>query len=236
MRLLHFYSFSLVLSLYLCSGVSGTAAKTSEREDEKINYLLLRNVICSLETQGMKNPDFAVGTITRQTGGLPWGRCQLKYWTAVNAGFSLSRNPGDLFLEEVNREFALRIILKCAKDLKRKKLRISIESISHCYSSGRKNGNPNSPYTKTIRTLYSQEKFHGMFQEMSQIEMWLLDELEKEEFSLVFERNKKRGISVWNKFKIVFILFFKGEKKGEANGLRRNENRSGQGFLWDENS
>ena len=150
----------LIISLLLFSSVEETEASVS-----KIDYPFLRDIICNdVETPGEDYPNFSVGKIVKQTGGLPWGRCQLKYWTAVRVGFSLSRNPGDLFKESVNKEFSLKILKFCGKELRRKKYPETVKTVSHCYGSGYYRKHPKSAYSKTVTGLYNKQSFERSVQ------------------------------------------------------------------------
>ena len=121
----------------------------------KIDYPFLRDIICDdIETPGEPYPDFSVGKVTKQRGGLPWGRCQVKYWTAVRNGFSISRNPGDLFNENTNREFSLKVLKSCKRGLIKRKLPETVRTVSHCYGSGYYKRHPRSAYSKDANRIY----------------------------------------------------------------------------------
>lgn len=161
----------LTTGLFIISLVSLTGQTTLFTEPN-IDYRLLRDVTCRMETQGIAKPDFAVGTVTSQTGGLPWGRCQLKYWSAVGVGFSKDRNPGDLFKEETNREFSLKIYLGCKVRLHKKNISVTIKRLAHCYGSGRISWKANSAYAKSVQGLYANANFKYKFDRDKQLEAW----------------------------------------------------------------
>ncbi len=149
----------LIISLFLISSVEETEASASS----KIDYPFLRDIICDdVETPGEPYPNFSVGKIVKQKGGLPWGRCQLKYWTAVRVGFSLSRNPGDLFRESVNKEFSLKILKHCGRELRKRNYPETVKTVSHCYGSGYLRRYPKSAYSKTVTGFYNQKSFQRL--------------------------------------------------------------------------
>lgn len=143
---------------------------TGTRINAKIDYPFLRDIICDeVETPGEKNPDFAVGKIVNQTGGLPWGRCQIKYWTAVRAGFSTERNPGDLFKESISREFSLKVLKMYGRDLVRRGIPETVRTVSHYYGSGYRRRYPKSAYSRTVVALYNQRMFERRAKERTQV-------------------------------------------------------------------
>ncbi len=161
---------SSLFRVFFISFLILSSRETDANSKTKIDYPFLRDIICDyVETPGEKYPDYAVGKIVSQTGGLPWGRCQIKYWTAVRAGFSTARNPGDLFREDVNREFSLRILLMCEKDLLRNKISPTIRRIAHCYGSGPLRRYPKSGYSKTVKAFYNQKMAELLIEQRKQI-------------------------------------------------------------------
>ncbi|KKN40804.1 hypothetical protein LCGC14_0729460 [marine sediment metagenome] len=136
----------------------------------EIDYPFLRDIICDeVETPGEPIPDFSVGKVRNQKGGLPWGRCQIKYWTAVREGFSISRNPGDLFKKSVNKEYSLKILKGCSRDLLRRDYPITVRTVSHCYGSGYYRRHPKSGYSKTVTGFYNQSFFERQVKIRNQI-------------------------------------------------------------------
>lgn len=109
--------------------------------------------ICGHETQSSRRPEWA---LNRE--GSAWGRCQIKYWSAVAFGdFDdqmlktgvPSRNPGELFDDEVNIETAGNILNGC------RELYGTLDSrrLIYCYVAG-----PNAkPYTSREHRPWSKQ-------------------------------------------------------------------------------
>lgn len=171
--------------------------------DPKINFKLLRDEICAFETQGIKNPDFAVGLIVKQRGGLPWGRCQIKYWTAVKEGFSINRNPGDLFLEHVSKEFSLKILKGCAKDIRRKGIIPTVRRVSECYGAGTIRRVPKSWYSKSIRVRYSTALHKLNHNQLMQIREWSQTTYT---LAVIVEHSKRQWVAPTD---TIFDVFFR---------------------------
>ena len=109
--------------------------------------------LCAHETMAHKRAEYAVN---RQ--GSAWGRCQVKYWSAVAfGGFDdqlletgvPSRNPGDLFDDRVNVHTAGRILNLCRRVNGKRSTRLLV----YCYGAG-----PNSkPYRNSEHRRFSKQ-------------------------------------------------------------------------------
>lgn len=116
-------------------------------------YDPLLDQLCSHETMAHRRAEYAVN---RQ--GHAWGRCQVKYWSAVAfGGFDdqllqtgiPSRNPGELFDDDVNIETAGRILELCRQVKGRRSTRLLV----YCYGAG-----PNSrPYSNLEHRRFSKQ-------------------------------------------------------------------------------
>lgn len=113
----------------------------------------LLSVICHEETDGHPQPEWAVNQY-----GSAWGRCQVKYWSAVHFGqfdesarrFGIpTRSPAELFDDQVNVETAGNILDGCREMLPNATAR----RLAYCYHSG-----PGSkPYTNQEGRTYSKQ-------------------------------------------------------------------------------
>lgn len=183
----------LTAGLFIISLVSLTE-QTTVSTQPNINYRLLRDVTCGMETQGYAKPDWTVGEVVDQTGGLPWGRCQIKYWSAVKVGFSKNRNPGDLFEKEINREYSLRVYLDCKVRLHKRDIPVTIKRLAHCYGSGRISWSAKSAYAKSVQGLYANANFKYKFDRTQQLEAWARMEEWVEVYRRVGELRDRRKL------------------------------------------
>ena len=84
----------------------------------QLDMSILRDAICYIETRGKNDPDNAVSP-----DGKAWGRCQIKYWTAIQYGYPRERPAADLFDRDTNITYALVILHGKSKALGRPSIR-----------------------------------------------------------------------------------------------------------------
>ena len=141
---------------------------------------LLRDIICAWETRGQKYPNNAISRrFVRESDkkivGGAWGICQVTYDTALLVGFTLARSPGDLFLEEVNKKFSLKIIKRCRRLLTLNSIFPTVQRIAHCYGTGFITAYPKSMYAKNIAIKYAiailerQSRRHELVEELKSL-------------------------------------------------------------------
>ncbi len=84
----------------------------------QLDMSILRDAVCYIETRGESDPDNAVSP-----DGKAWGRCQIRYWTAIQYGYPRDRSAGNLFDRDTNLTYALIILHGKSKTLGRHSIR-----------------------------------------------------------------------------------------------------------------
>lgn len=132
----------LLVSFCFWMFLTTTIANASPPPD----LLLLRNVVCSYETRGEKDPDDAVGS----SGEL--GACQILPGTARQVGYK-GKNR-DLFDHQVNEYWALVKLAACARKY------VTVRGLAWCYHRGLSAGrvNVHDPYVVAVWRAYRDQE------------------------------------------------------------------------------
>ena len=104
----------------------------------------LQYSICEWETRGKKKPHQAVSW----KDATAWGRCQVKYYAAIAAGYPRKAHPAALFEPLTNLIWSEKILQHCEKKLARRGIRRTPVTISDCYGTGKIRKKP--PTTRLV--------------------------------------------------------------------------------------